>query len=198
MVLAVLLGAAPARADGFVDVAGGVAIPVENYWWRLNNPSPKLGVRLGATMHANPVWSIGILASGDWTYVRSFPGEFGFDFAADRFDRFRVLSSLIVLHPVAAKVAVGIRIGAGADVAHASHAFRFGGTTQSRSDTDAGFAFEAAAGAWYDIGARAHVGGELGAPIGHHAEQPPPSSKVAWFDYTSVDIDLLIALRVRF
>ena len=184
----------PARADYFVELVGGLAIPAgTNDWTTIVTPSPKLGAR-GGTMFGD----LGGLLAVDWT-----PEELGSEEAAlgigavhRSLDRFRVIASAMFRHRVASAITLSGRAGAGIDIAHGrvSDLLDFG--TTPISNTDVGYAFEFGVGMWFDVGfGDSQIGLELAVPLGHHARQPYYRTTELTFNYTSVDIDLLVGLR---
>src|ERR1700742_2012488 len=63
-VAVVLLTGGAARADSFLEVAGGLSIPVgDNAWTNLADTSPKLGARVGAVNDNG----LGGMIQADWT-----------------------------------------------------------------------------------------------------------------------------------
>ena len=182
---------APAHADSFAEVVAGLAIPASNdNWTKAVGPSPKLGVRGGAMSG-----ELGGMLGFDWTpeSLDNGSGSFGIGSANGSLHRFRVLASAVVHHRIGPKITLCGRAGAGIDIAREAVDVTVLGATSSTSDTDVGYAFEFAAGAWFDVGGN-QVGLELAVPIGHHSKQASQSGDLS-FDYTSVDIDLLVGVR---
>src|SRR5262245_50325387 len=116
--VAVLAIATPASAESFVDLAGGLTMPMgDDDWTNLVESSPKLAVRAGAYPH-----EIGGFLQADWTPYNtdttgwSLPGSTG-EVSAHRF---RLLGGLLFHHDVSNTLAVTGRGGIGADIAHSS------------------------------------------------------------------------------
>lgn len=192
----VLLTGGAARADNFVDLQGGISIPIANDdWTNVAETSPKLGVKVGAVGHSGLAGMLQV----DWTPVQldnngaSFGGAGGVDVAAHRF---RILADLGIQHRLPPHLIVSGRVGVGIDIAHASASGSFLGTTISSSDTNVGFGFELAGGLWYEVSDTLQVGGELALPIGAHSKHGDNSDGNYTFDYTSYDIDLLFGVRI--
>jgi hypothetical protein len=187
-----LAGSALARADGDLELAGGISIPAgDSNWTNAVGTSPKLGVRIG------DMWNdLGALLQVDWTPVNLNAQGFANPLAsADlSYHVFRILANFAFQHHVLPHLVVGGRAGVGIDIARESGTVTFLGNSGSRSDTDVGLAVEVAGGVWYDFG-RTQLGGELAVPIGHHDS---PSQNGSYpFQYSSFDVDLLICVRLR-
>jgi len=193
---AVLLTGGAAYADSFLEVAGGMSIPVgDDNWTNLADTSAKLGARFGAANEHG----LGAMLQADWTPVNlnytggAIPGA-SIDFAGHEF---RFLADFTIHHPILPKLIFGGRAGVGLDIAHASTTIVIGTSTTSSSDTDLGLALEFGAGLWYPIG-NVEIGGELALPIATHSKHGtvPQTDGHYTFDYTSYDIDLLFGVRV--
>jgi hypothetical protein len=179
---------ATARADSFVEIAGGVMLPVANDdWTNAVDVSPKLGIRLGG---GRPDIE-GILVA-DWTPAQAKADPLFTDVS---YHRFRILAGAQLRHAIAPNIRLSARLGLGIDIAHASYTVDIPilGTT-SGSDTHTGFAFEPAIGIWYAFG-KTEVGFELAVPIGSHDRDADPQTGQIGFHYTSVDVDLLGVVR---
>ena len=191
LVTALLLVPAVAHADSFLEILGGISIPVgDSDWTKVAESSPKLEARVGAI---NPE-GLGAMLQFDWTPINLDNGSFGIgNFSAHRF---RILAAGTIHKRVGPPhlIATG-RAGIGIDIAHASASGSVLGVNFNSSDTNVGFAFELGGGLWYDLGS-AEVGGELALPIGHHGKQGNGSDGNYTFDYTSYDIDLLFGVRL--
>lgn len=192
---AVLLTGGAAYADSFLEVAGGLSIPVgDNTWTNTADTSPKLGARVGAVNDKG----LGGMIQADWTPVNlnSSGGMFGniagLDVAGHNF---RFLADFTVHHPILPKLLLSARIGAGIDIAHASATVTILNSTASSSDTNIGFAFEVGGGLWYQLG-DVELGGELALPISSHSKNGNNTDGNYTFNYTSYDIDLLFGVRV--
>jgi hypothetical protein len=188
--LALLASSAPAFADNFVEIAGGVMIPAgDDQWTDYVESGPKLGVRVGGYGE-----QLGAVISADWTPVNtdnsgfSFPG-FSVDTSAHRF---RLLGSLGIKKNLAAKMMGTLRFGGGLDIARVSVDTTVGGNTTTAADTDLGLALEPAAGLWFNIGS-IQVGGEVALPISWHDDDD--SGDVDLEDYMAVDVDLMFGVR---
>lgn len=190
----VLVTAGAARADSFLEVAGGLSIPVgDNAWTNLADTSPKLGARVGAVNDKG----LGGMIQADWTPVNlnNNGGAFGIGSADIAAHEFRFLADFTVHHPILPKLLLGARAGAGIDIAHASATVTILGNTGSSSDTNVGFAFEVGGGLWYQLG-DVELGGELALPMSWHSKKGNNTDGNYTFDYTSYDIDLLFGVRV--
>ncbi|HEY6033000.1 MAG TPA: hypothetical protein VIV58_02040 [Kofleriaceae bacterium] len=193
---AVLLTGGAAYADSFLEVAGGLSIPVgDSNWTNLADTSAKLGARFGAMNDQG----LGAMLQADWTPVNlNYPGGgtagASIDYAGHEF---RFLADFTIHHPILPKLLFGGRAGIGLDIAHASLTTTLGNSTSSISDTDLGLALEFGAGLWYPIG-DVQIGGEIALPISTHSKHGTllPTDGHFTFDYTSYDIDLLFGVRV--
>ena len=194
-VAVVLLAGGAARADSFLEVAGGLSMPVgDNAWTNLADASPKLGARVGGVSDTN---GLGGMVQADWTPVNlnNSGGAFGAGSLDIAGHDFRFLADLTIHHPILPKLVLSARIGAGIDIAHASATLTILGNTTSTSDTNIGFAFEVGGGLWYSLG-DVQVGGELALPISSHSKHGDGSDGNYTFDYTSYNIDVLAGVRV--
>jgi hypothetical protein len=193
-VILLTAGAATARADSFLEVAGGLSIPVgDNAWTNLAGTSPKVGARVGGVTDKG----LGGMIQADWTPVslNNNGGSFGVGSVDVAGQNFRFLADFTVHHPILPKLLLGARIGAGIDIAHASATVTVLGNTTSSSDTNVGFAFEVGGGLWYQLG-DIELGGELALPISTHSKNGNNTDGNYTFNYTSYDIDLLFGVRV--
>jgi hypothetical protein len=191
-----IAGPREARADSFAELAGGIAIPAgDSDWTNLVGTSPKLAARAGA-MSGDAEGVVGAMLGVDWTPedLNNGGGSFGFGSTDGSVQRFRVIASGVIHHRVSPKLTISGRAGAGIDIAHASIDVDVLGSTSSNSATDVGYAFEFGVGAWYDLGGK-QVGLELAVPIGHHDKAVQKSGDIP-FQYTSVDIDLMLGIRL--
>lgn len=191
LVLVLVAISAPARADSFAEIVGGLALPVGNdTWTKTVDPSPKLGVRAGAMSG-----ELGGMLALDWTpeTLDNNGGSFGIGATSAAAHRFRAIASAVFRHRVAQKVTISARAGAGLDLAHASYELSILGSTSSTSDTDLGYGFEFGGGVWFDVGGT-QLGVELALPIGKHSKRATQTGDIT-FDYTSIDIDLLLGIR---
>jgi hypothetical protein len=182
-----------AHADSFVELAGGMAVPVGgDTWTNTADASPNLGARVGAVGDSG----LGGMLQVDWTPINldATGGSFGVgstDFSAHRF---RALADAVLHHQIAPRLWVSGRIGAGVDITHASATLVVLGNTANASSTDTGFAFEVGGGLWLDLGSF-QLGGEVALPVGAHSHKASSTTDIT-IDYTSYDIDLVVALRV--
>jgi hypothetical protein len=188
-----LVGTGSARADGNLELAGGISIPAgDSNWTRISGTSPKLGIRAGS------MWGdFGAMLQADWTPVNlnNAGGSVGNVVSATGAEHaFRILIDAAVQHHLTEHVVLSGRAGIGIDVAHASGTVTVLGTSGTRSDTDVGLAVELGAGVWYDFGGT-QIGGELALPIGNHSAASDNGSIP--FQYASYDLDLLVGVRLR-
>jgi hypothetical protein len=186
--LIALLLPTPALADSFVEIAGGIMIPVEDQDWKdYVDSGPKLGLRLGSLSD-----KLGGMLSLDWTPLEArsdgFPGG-SFDVSAHRF---RVIGSLTTSQPIAPKLALSVRLGAGIDITRVHLETNFLGARSSRTDVDSGLALEAAAGLWFNAGS-IQIGGELALPLAFHSDSSNDEIDLA--DYSSFDVDIMFGIR---
>jgi hypothetical protein len=191
----VLLTGGAARADSFLEVAGGLSMPVgDSKWTDLADASPKLGARVGGVSDTN---GLGGMIQADWIPVNlnNSGGGFGVGSLDIAGHDFRFLGDLTIHHRIAPKVLFAGRIGAGIDIAHASATLTLGNSTTSTSDTNIGFAFEIGGGVWYSLG-DVELGGELALPISSHSKHGDNTDGNYTFDYTSYNIDVLLGVRV--
>lgn len=187
----VAISAAPARADSFAEIVGGLSLPVGNdNWTNTVDQSPKLGVRAGAMSG-----EIGGMLAIDWTpeTLDNNGGSFGIGATSAAAHRFRAIASAVFRHRVAPRITISARAGAGLDLAHASYEVTILNSTSSTSDTDLGYGFEFGGGVWFDVGGT-QLGVELALPIGKHSKRATQTGDIT-FDYTSIDIDLLLGIR---
>jgi hypothetical protein len=178
----VAVAAGPVHADSFVEVAGGISIPLsDDDWTNLVETSPKLALRAGSYPE-----KIGVVLSADWMPANTdADGAFGgaLDVSAHRF---RLLVGPMFHHHVSNLLVAGGRAGLGADIAYAKASSLLGEV----SETDVGFGFELAGGVWAKVGS-IEIGGEVAIPIGIHDDD----NDVIDFNYTSVDLELLFSAR---
>ena len=129
--------AARAPADSFVELAGGISIPVgDDDWSDLVEIEPKLAVRSGSVPN-----NVGGMLSVDWTPVNTDNQDTSGPFALDR----RLGAPLpdprerMFQARSSTKLTVERRAGTGIDIAHASaEGNRSLGQTFSARDTDVG------------------------------------------------------------
>ncbi len=187
--LAVLSIAAPARADSFVELAGGVSLPMgDDNWTDAVESSPILAVRAGAVPN-----KIGGFFSAEWMPTNTNAsgwqiGNSGADLSAHRF---RLIVGPMYRHELSNTLAVDGRFGIGADIAHASVEGNVGPISFDESETDVGLALDFAAGVWFRIG-NVEVGGTVAIPFGFHDDVNDNNIN---FDWTSYDLQLLGAVR---
>jgi hypothetical protein len=194
LVLAILAASVPARADGFAELLGGLAIPAGNSnWTNTVDPSPKLQARAGEMAGGG---DFGGMLGIDWTpeSLDNSGGGFVVGSSSAAAHRFRAIASAIFRHRIAPRITLSGRAGAGIDIAHASVDVTVFNNTSTTSDTDLGYAFELGGGVWFDIGST-QIGVELALPIGHHNKQAQKAGDIT-FDYTDIDIDLLVGVRL--
>ena len=178
------------QADTFLDLEGGLTIPVGDGNWTDNaDSSPKLGLRIGAFPH-----EIGAFIAADWTPINtdaqgwSGPLSSG-DISAHRF---RTMGGVMFHHNVSNTIAVTGHGMVGADIAHASITISgiAGSTTQSDTNVGLGLAF--GGGVWFRAGSL-EVGGEVQVPVAFHSDDN--KNDLIPYDYTSVDLELLGGVR---
>ncbi|MBA3461940.1 MAG: hypothetical protein H0T46_18410 [Deltaproteobacteria bacterium] len=192
--LAIVLLLVPAigHADSYVELGGGLNIPVsDDEYTRYVEPSPNLFVRIGG---GGP--RVGGMFSVDWTPLASDDGQF-----VD-FNRFRILGHVVARGKAGPKVELAGRFGAGIDIMRLAVDATILGIRFEGSDTDLGFALEVGGGAWFTVGAGStQVGVELVLPIAYHATEGNPNNPTdpdnARFEYTSVDLQILGGVRLR-
>ena len=185
--VAVLVAATPAaHADSFVDLYGGVSIPVsDDEWTDAVETSPKFGLRVGAVPN-----ELGGYLSADWAPVNS-DADGGFGGALDvSAHRFRLMVGPVFHHNVSNTLVVTGRAGIGADIQYVSTEVDVFGTRVEDSETDVGLGLEFGGGLWFKVGSVA-VGGELGLPISMHDDD----NENIDYNWTSIDIDLLFGVR---
>ena len=187
----ILLGPAVARADQFVELGGGLAVPLsDDEYTDYVETSATLFARIGG---GKP---IGGMFSVDFTPLAA-------DSETLEFNRFRILGHVTVRKSVAPKVELSGRFGAGLDLIHESFDITILGTRFEGSDTDLGLALEVGAGMWFTVGASGsvQVGVEVALPIGIHNTEGNPNNPYdpddPRFDYTAVDLDVLGGVRLR-
>jgi hypothetical protein len=187
--VAILVVSARAEADNFVEVAGGIMMPVnDDDWTNYVEAGPKLAVRVGGT--GSSEGTVGGLLSIDWTPIQ--PDDTGFAGVDVSSDRFRILLNAYSDRHIGPKLTASFRVGAGIDIAHVNIKTNIGPFSGEDSDTDPGFALELGGGLWFDIGSL-QVGGELALPLGFHADGS--DNNIDLNDYMSVDVDLLFGVR---
>jgi hypothetical protein len=189
--LAVLVVPARASAESFVEVAGGLMMPAgDDDWADYVEPGPKFAVRVGGT--GSNGGRSGAMVSADWSPIQNDDTGFGNAVEVSS-DRFRVLLGAFTNVLVGPKLSANIRVGAGVDISHVNIKTNLGPLSSEGSDTDPGFALEAGAGLWFDVGS-VQVGGEIALPLGFHADGS--DNDIDLNDYMSYDIDLLFAVRM--
>ena len=188
--LALGLALAPgmAHANSFIDLVGGLTTPVsDDQWQDYVESSPKLGVRLGSVSER-----AGGMLMLDWTPLATDDTGFGDAIEASA-HRFRVQVAGIAQHR-AGSLTASFRFGGGIDIARATVRTNIIGFESEATDTHIGLALEPGFGLWFDVGS-VQVGGELALPISFHDDGE--GSDVDLEEYTSVDLDLLFAVRFR-
>lgn len=187
---AIAVAPSRARADTFLDLQGGISIPVgDSDWTDLADSSPKLGLRIGAIPH-----EIGAFVAADWTPVNTDQqGWSGPLTSADiSAHRFRVMGGVMFHHPLSNTIAVTGHGAIGADIAHANISVDVLGTHTETSDTNTGLGFAFGGGVWFRAGSL-EVGGELQLPVAFHHDDNKNDSIP--YDYTSVDLELVGGVR---
>lgn len=185
--LAIALPTSAAHADSFVDVYGGISIPIsDDQWTDAVETSPVIGVRGGAFPK-----EIGGYLGIEWMPANTnnegwnVPGSSA-DVSAHRF---RIQAGPILHRNVGALSVTG-RAGIGIDIAHVNVSGQVLGVSFDESETDVGLGFEFAGGLWFKLGGL-EVGGEVSLPIGMHDDD----NENIDFDHTSVDLQLLFGVR---
>lgn len=183
--LAVLVLATPAHADSFVDLFGGISIPVaEEDWTDTVETSPKLGVRVGAFPN-----NAGVYVGADWMPVNTDYQDNAFaDVSAHRF---RLMAGAIFHQNLSNTLAANFRGGVGADIGYVSVSGEAFGVRYEDSETDTGFGFELAGGIWAKFG-NMEIGGDVQLPVAMHDDDNTDDIDL---DYTSIDIELLFGVR---
>lgn len=192
LAIALLLIPAGAQAEGYVELGGGLDIPVsDDEYTRYVEPSANLFVRFG---RGGP--PVGGMFSMDWTPLAADSGS-----VLD-FNRFRFLGHVVVRNQVGPKVELSARFGAGLDIIHESFEVTILGTRYEGSDTDLGLALEVAGGAWFSVGSGGtQIGVELAVPISLHSSEGNPNNPSdpndPRFEFTSIDLQILGGVRLR-
>lgn len=186
-----LLAPAIARADQFVELGGGLAVPMsDDEYTDYVETSPTLFVRVGAGTPIGGMFSI------DFTPLAAKDANLNFN-------RLRFQGHVTVRKHVAPKVELSGRFGAGLDLLHESYDVTILGMHFEGSDTDFGLALEVGGGAWFTVGSSGGVqlGVEVALPISIHSTEGNPNNPNdpdnPRFDYTSVDLDVLGGVRLR-
>lgn len=188
--LAALALPGPALADNFVELNGGIMMPVDDdAWTDYVDSGPKLGLRIGGMDPGG----FGAMLSADWTPINTdnFSG-FGtsVDVAAHRF---RILLGGMLQNRIGQSLTASIRFGAGLDLTRVNIETNIFGARSEQSDTDSGLALEFGGGLWFDVGS-VQVGGDVGLPLAFHADDS--DDDIDLNDYRSIDIDLLFGVRL--
>ena len=192
LAIALLLIPAAAKAEGYMEVGGGLDIPVsDDEYTQYVDPSANLFIRFG---RGGP--PVGGMFSADWTPLAADSGSF-LDF-----NRFRFMGHVVVRKQAGPTVEIAGRFGAGLDIIHESFDLTFLGTRYEGSDTDLGLALEAAGGAWFSVGGGGtQVGVELVLPISFHSSDGNPNNpndpNNPQFEFTSIDLQVLGGVRLR-
>ena len=188
---AVLLAPAIARADQFVELGGGLALPLsDDEYTDYVDTSATLFARIGGGGAIAGMFSV------DFTPLAANSANLNFN-------RFRFQGHVVVRKQVAPKIELSGRFGAGLDLIHESFEITFLGQRVSGSDTDLGLALEVGGGIWFSVGSGGgvQIGAEVCLPISYHNTEGnranPQDPDNARFDYTSVDLDILGGVRLR-
>lgn len=180
-----------ARADSFVEFAGGLMVPVsDDQWTDYVDSGLKLAARAGTAPGGG---KFGALVSLDWSPIND--DDLGFGNVDVSAHRFRILLGGTLHRRVAPKLHASFRLGLGADITYVSVQGSFFGITVDESDSDVGLAVEPAAGLWFNTGS-VWIGGELALPIGLLHDDDPNENDIDLNEYTSIDIDLLFGVRI--
>jgi hypothetical protein len=187
----VVLAPAVARADQFVELGGGLAVPMsDDEYTDYVDTSATLFARIGGGA------PIGGMFSVDFTPLAAKSDILNFN-------RFRFQGHVVVRKALAPKIELSGRFGAGLDLIHESADVTVLGVRFEGSDTDLGLALEVGAGVWFGVGSGGgvQVGVELAVPISYHNTEGNPNNPQdpdeARFEYTSIDLDVLGGVRIR-
>lgn len=196
VVLALPVLAAPrhARAESFLELGGGISVPVgDDDWTNAAESSPKLALKAGA-IHDK----LGGMVAFDWTPVNLDNEGFAGPLAAADVSghRFRVLAHIVGQVPIQRTIHLEARAGIGADIAHVSASGNVLGFEFDGSDTDVGLGFEFGAGVWINV-STVQIGAQVALPgaIHNHEDDPNDNDDIP-IDYTSYDFDLMFGVRL--
>lgn len=179
-----LLAAAPARADGFLLVAGGASFPLDDEKWNdLVESSPTIALRGGGGKKLSPRTRLMFEASFELTPLSNQLDEG--EVSELDLTRYRATAGVRYEQLVSYRFFVAARAAIGID-----HLRRESASAQlpDVSDSDTGLALEVGVGPWFGFGKFA-IGFELAMPISIHDG--------ADYDFRSVDLSLLGGLRFR-
>jgi hypothetical protein len=177
-----------ARAENFVELAGGVMMPVEDdTWTNYVDAGPKLAARVGGIGESH----LGGVLSVDWSPLNLNDQGFG-NLADITGQRFRILASVMTLQKIGPKLYASLRIGGGIDITYTHVQTKLGPLSSDETDTDSGLAIEAAGGLWLRAGG-IQLGGELALPLSFNSDGK--GENIDLKDYTSFDIDILFGVR---
>lgn len=176
--------AAPLRAEPTIELAAGMATPIAGDTWTTDVDT---GWKL-AGRGTSDVGGLPAIVSIEWGRMPSGPCPRGFD-------RFRVTAGLTGYWPVGAAFAVSARVAVGLDAVMCGTAsMSVPALPQTKDWFDFGLAGEAAATLWLYEGV-VDVGVELGLPVSLHWQEG--SATVPALDYLGLDLDVLLAVRMR-
>jgi hypothetical protein len=191
--------AAPARAEHTVEVLGGVTAPLgDRTWTGIASVGGKLGARYVHAVVARSWFTFALAAGGDVAFlgVPSQPAPTTLPNPPPPGDpvvsrtQLRTIVSAVGLARVASRLALGARVGVGAD---------FEGESRSAArfpSFDVGFAFEIAIGAWYQLRPAYQLGVEISAPHGFHAQNDAVGcSNYCEPRFVNVDPDVRVSFR---
>ncbi len=184
---------APARADGFAEAVLGLAVPLaDDDYADAFDPAFKLGGRFGGGAGA-----IGFEAGVDFT-LGNLEGDDSFGNLEASASRIRLLAGARYRTGVGARATGFFRAGLGADIATFALSGDLLGLPVDSSETDVGLAVELGAGLVVRSGTLL-FGGQVALPMGFHADDDDPTDPDdADFEYTSVELDLLLTLGTAF
>ena len=195
VLLLAVTAAAHADSLGFVMVGGGVAMPAADSRWS-DGADTGIKVRAGAGI----VRTVGALVTIDGTWLGApHPNKLFPLFAEhERLWRTRILGHALLELPqvIDPRLSVMVRAGIGADVLYETWDRLMAQTYVGDSHVHTGFGFEVGAAAWFEVALGIDVGAEVGVPMSIHHSNAVNTSAPGALEYTSVDIDLLLAIRL--
>ena len=198
-VASLLVLAVPARAHadslGFITAGGGLAQPVADSRW-------SDGAQTGVKLHAGAgiVRTVGALATIDATWLGAPHPSKLFPLSAyhEGLWRMRILGHALVElpHVVDPRLSVMVRAGIGADVLYETWDRLMNQSYIADSHVHTGFGFEVGAAAWFEVALGIDVGAEVAVPMSIHHSDAVNTTVPGALEYTSVDIDLLLGVRL--
>jgi hypothetical protein len=199
VLLALVVGDRSAAADGFVELFGGRATPIadRDYNSRFED-GEKLGIRFGIGTARAIEAGVDVSPIDDPTTYPSLTYDAS---------RVRVLGGARLAVPIGSPVNVYNRVvsahvfgrvAAGVDLVHVNAARRaLFGPLEERF-VDIGLAVELGAGLMLDFG-RFSIGAQVALPVTYHFREADfQAVYYPGLDYTGVELDLLLAIALRF